>query len=182
MQAISGDDGVPDPLRVPDPFYAENHPILYDMFFRQSDPQKDAAVKNAIMTATGFIRNEEKVGENVPLQFEKYDEQGKFQGGEVVPFDGIDTVEERVAFMVSEGGVALAYPKELHLKERDLNRLTALLTLIPAFSCLFFKNLICIVGSTTDVTIPDPFNTAGDNEDEFVTLVDLPRENYGPEG
>ena len=67
MQAISGDDGVPDPLRVPDPFYAENHPILYDMFFRQSDPQKDAAVKNAIMTATGFIRNEEIVGENVPL-------------------------------------------------------------------------------------------------------------------
>ena len=84
--------------------------------------------------------------------------------------------------MVSEGGVALAYPKVTPQGTRSEQ-----IDGTPYFDTSVQLPVLQELNmyrreSTTDVTIPDPFNTAGDNEDEFVTLVDLPRENYGPEG
>ena len=179
MEAIAGEDGAPDPLRVPDPFLAQNHPILYDMFFKQDDPEVDTNVRKLILSATGFVRNPDNIGRNIPLRLETIGPNGELVSGDVVPFDEMDTVEERVAFMVASGAIALAYPEFSQETGKPITTIDGTphydtSTELPVFQELEMYRR----ESTTDITVPG----YGYDSDKDVVLVDLPREGFGPEG
>lgn len=99
IESVRGDDGRPDPLRVPDPFMKENGQILYDMFFKHDDPSVDAQISATIGSAVGFIRAKEG------------DRMKGLTKDEVIPFPPNYTVLDRTRLLVAAGGTNLVFPQ-----------------------------------------------------------------------
>lgn len=169
LDALSDSEtGSLDPLRVPNPYEPRNGPVLYDMFFKHENPEIKQRIDNALSTAAGFVSEND------------VNNDGVVSSDDVVFFSGktrsIDSVTDRVRFMVVKGGTRLVYEKRDPVsgevvRDADGNPFYDATTTVPVLADLELYRR----EDLNDITIPLP------GGEEF-TLVDLPRKDLTPEG
>lgn len=168
VNALTDENGAVDPLRIPDPYKPENGQTLYNMFFRHEDPQVKSRIDSAITTAVGFVAEGDINDPNAVSE----DDVVFFSGDQL----SIDSINDRVRYMVANGGTRLVYPAmgddAQPAYDAEGRQLYNASTTVPVLAELELYRR----ESITDITLDVPFT------DSDITLLDLPRADLTPEG